>query len=71
MAIGKGAMAIQRQEQAVREKLVGYVFLASLAAVIAFIVQSYRDVLREFGPTQHRGMKRACLLDERPASETC
>jgi hypothetical protein len=43
MAIGRGAMefqrtAIQRQEQAVREKLVGYVFLASLAAVIAFIL---------------------------------
>ncbi len=41
MAIGRGAMAIQRQEQAVREKLVGYVFLASLAAVIAFILYNH------------------------------
>ena len=38
MAIGRGAMAIGRREQAVAEKLVGYVFLASLAAVIAFIL---------------------------------
>jgi hypothetical protein len=41
MAIGRGAMAIQRQEQAVREKLVGYVFLAGLAAVIAFILYNH------------------------------
>jgi hypothetical protein len=31
-------MAIGRQEQAVREKLVGYLFLAILAAIIAFIL---------------------------------
>jgi hypothetical protein len=41
MAIGRGAMAIQRREQAVAEKLVGYVFLASLAAVIAFILYNH------------------------------
>jgi hypothetical protein len=38
MAIGRGAMAIGRQEQAVREQLVGYLFLAILAAIIAFIL---------------------------------
>jgi hypothetical protein len=41
MAIGRGAMAISRQEQALREKLVGYVFLASLAAVIALILYNH------------------------------
>ncbi len=34
-------MAIGRREQAVREKLVGYVFLAGLAAVIAFILYNH------------------------------
>jgi len=34
-------MATQRQEQAGREKLVGYVFLAGLAAVIAFIFYNH------------------------------
>jgi len=41
MAIGRGAVAIGRREQAVAEKLVGYVFLASLAAVIAFILYNH------------------------------
>jgi hypothetical protein len=41
MAIGRGATAIQRQEQAAREKLVGYVFLAGLAAVIAFMLYNH------------------------------
>jgi hypothetical protein len=41
MAIGRGATTIQRQEQAAREKLVGYVFLASLAAVIAFMLYNH------------------------------
>jgi len=34
-------MAIQRQEHPVGERLVGYVFLASLAAVIAFILYNH------------------------------
>jgi len=34
-------MAISRQEQVVREKLIGYVFLASLAAVIALIFYNH------------------------------
>jgi hypothetical protein len=34
-------MAISRQEQAVRERLVGYVFLASLAGVIALIFYNH------------------------------
>lgn len=34
-------MAISRLEQAVREKLIGYVFLASLAAVIALIFYNH------------------------------
>jgi len=34
-------MAIQRQEQALGEKLVGYAFLASLAALVAFIFYNH------------------------------
>jgi hypothetical protein len=41
MAVGESTMAIGRQEQAIREKLVGYVFLASLAAVIALIFYNH------------------------------
>jgi hypothetical protein len=37
----ESTMAIPRQQQAVREKLVGYVFLAGLAAVIAFILYNH------------------------------